>query len=148
MPDWFKKALIVGVIVLVLLPVLPKLMPKPASFERARAAFEAAGYEVSGYTVEQTGELEAVEHADMYVDDAEVGIYRYDSEGKIAKQVQYQQQGPGSAMAESMNLRVKFGAAPNPNKPFRAARNGKYMIVVTCADKQVINDLIGIFKSL
>ena len=148
MNEKLVKFLILAAVVVVLAPLAPRLMPKPASFERTKAAFEAAGYTVNDYNVTAPGQLEAVEQASMTVAGAWVDVYRYDGEGVIAKQIEYQKKDAGSAIVETWNLAQSLGAAPNRNRPSMAKRNGMYMIVATGDDKALLKELVGIFAGL
>jgi hypothetical protein len=148
MNDLIKKVLIALVVLVVLIPILPKILPKAPSFDRAKKAFEAAQFVVSDYSEHSNPGLDAVAGAFMNVGTARVELYRYDSEGKIALQLGYQQPDPGQAMVESWGLAESLGAAPNPNMPQSAVRNGKYMLVVHDYDEVLRQVIVGLFKKL
>jgi len=148
MGDTLKKVLIGAVVIVVLLPVLNKYRPRPASFERAQAAFAAANLSVYDYAEVAQPALEAVAQVTMHIDMARVDLYRFDSEGKIAKQLEYQKKDAGSQMVEAWNIAQSLGAAPDRNKPTQAARNGKFMIVATGEDEELLKSIVRIFKSL
>ena len=141
---WF----VVVVVVLVAAPFVPRLLPKPATPERARQAFEQAGLTVEQYQQAATPSLEAVAQTTMLVNGVRGGIYVYDNEGTIAKQLEYQKAGNERDAFGLVNLAQNLGAAPNRNLPSKAARNGKLMIVARGEDKQTIDRVIDLFTAL
>jgi len=143
-----KKIIIAIVIVLVLLPIVPKLLPKPLTFEQVETAFKEGGYAVSGVRVESRPFLKAVEQVNMIVDGAQVSIYRFDNEGEIATQLEYQKTDSGSAMVEAWNLSESLGAAKPKSKPVSAGRNGLFMITVASDNADLRNKLVAVFKAL
>lgn len=143
------KFIIIIAVVIVLAPFVMRLLPEPITFERAKAAFEAAGLNVSEYHVVDVPQLDAVGQASLLIGSINVQIYRYDNEGKIATQYGYQQQDPGTAIVETWGLAESLGAKPAREKPtFQAARNGKFMLVASGYDKATIKKIINIFNQL
>lgn len=150
--DTIKKVLIGVVVLVVLLPLLPKLinlLPDPVSFDRIEPAFTAAGLAVSDVTeTSSAAGLGAEEAMSMVVNGANVSVYRFADEGKIAAQLEYQKPDAGSAMVEAWNIGASLGAAPPKNKPSSAGRNGMFMIVSTGDDKALNQRIVQIFKAL
>ena len=143
-----KKIIIAIVAVVLLLPIIPKLLPKPVTFERAEAAFKEGGYAVSEVRVETAPMLGAVEQVSMIVDGAQVSIYRFADEGKVAIQLEYQKPDAGSAIVETWNLSESMGAAKPKNKPVSAGRNGLFMITAASDNAELRNKLVVLFKAL
>lgn len=148
MNDGLKKILIVVVAVLILVPVLPKILPKPMTFDRIKAGFEAAGLPVTDYAPLPYAGLEAVEQVGMYIGQIRVDVYHYDDEGKIAKQLEYQKKDAGTAIVETWNLAQSLGAAPSRNLPSLAARRGRFMAVATGPDEAMVKRVIEVFRKL
>lgn len=146
-----KAAIVIAVVVLAgpfVLPYIQQILPKAVTYERAQAAFTAAGMSVDSPHSVAPANLEAVEQMEMYVNGMLVDIYRYDNEGKIAKNVEYQKTDPGTAMVEMFNLAQSIGAAPSKNAPLFADRNGMFMIVATGPDKETLRRIVQVFTSL
>lgn len=143
-----KKALFFIIAVLVILPILPHIIPKPASIERLVETLKAAGCQVTDPEQAQNPMLEAANQWTMSVDDARVDLYRFDDEGKIAKQFEYQKKDVGSAIVEAWNLGQALGAAPDANVPTYPARNGRYLLVVTTPDKELAIRIVQLFSEL
>jgi len=143
-----RKVVIAIVVVVVLIPIIPRLLPKPVTFERAEAVFKEGGYAVSEVRVETAPMLGAVEQVSMIVDGAQVSIYRFDSEGKVAIQLEYQKPDAGTAIVETWNLSESLGAAKPKNKPVAAGRNGLFMITATSDNTELRNKLVVLFKAL
>lgn len=143
-----KNVIIVIVVLILLLPVIAVLRPKPVTFERAVQAFEAQGMAVEYPEPVTPPELEAVEHMRMYVDGADVDLYRYDDEGKIMKQLEYQRPDSGTAVVEAMGIGASLGAAPSRNVPVSAQRNGMWMIVVKSPDGALRQRVVTVFSGL
>ncbi len=148
MSDALKKFLIIALLALILFPLIPRLLPKPASFERAKAAFEEAGFTVSDYQVLPHPQMEAGAQASMKIESAFLHIYRYDSEGKIRKHMEYQKKDAGTAIVESWNLAQSLGAAPKKQIPSIAVRNGKYMLIAHGQDKALLDKIGELFRKL
>jgi hypothetical protein len=142
------KFVVLVVVVLAAIPFIPKLLPKPASFERAVAAFQAANLEVTDYAEPQPPGLESIAQASMVVNGARVDIYLYDDEGRIVRNVEFRKKDAGSAIVETWNLAQSLGAAPSKNRPEASGRNGMFMIVATGDDQALLNEIVRIFKSL
>ena len=145
--DLLKKGIVLAVVIVVGAPFAVKLWPKPASFERALAAFEGAGMMVDVQSTENRA-LEATEGWLLNVDGIRVELLRYESEGKIAKQLEYQKKDAGTAIVETMNIAQSLGAAQHVQTPSEAARNGKYMIVATGHDKDKLHAIVALFRGL
>lgn len=146
-----KKVAIVVVAALLLLPVLPRLMPKPITLERIEETFKKAGLAVEQAREIPNPELEAIEQFSFVIGGAMTEIYHFDDEGKIAKQQSYQQ---GVATSESMSvlglsdLAASVGAAKPKNKPVTVERNGKYLIVITSEDRPLRSRIAEAFRKL
>jgi len=146
-----KKIAIAGVLVLLALPILPRLIPAGKTLDRFQAAFEEGGYAVERASVSTTPQLEAIGQLSMTVDGAHVEIYHFDDEGKIAKQMEFQKPGPGSAQVDAFGLSelaAAVGAAKPKNKPVTVARNGKFLLVVTSEDDALRARIKATFSSL
>jgi len=143
-----KKLLILAVVVIVLLPVITKMMPKAITVERFEAALTAAGLAPQGVQRVEPPNLEAVEQHFLSVNSDSIELYRYDDRGKIAKQVEFQKKDAGSVMVEAWNLSEKLGAAKPASTPSSAARNGMSMVVITSEDAALRQQVISLFKSL
>ncbi len=141
---WF----VVVLVVLLVAPFVPRFLPKPATPERALQAFEQAGLVVENYEPVATPSLEATAQTSMTVNGVSVSIYEFDNEGTIAKQLEYQKAGKERNAMGMVNLAQSLGAAPDRNKPSKAARNGKVMVVATGDDQQTIDRVIELFRSL
>jgi hypothetical protein len=144
MDSGIKKLLIVVVLVLILIPVVPRLLPKPLTFERFQEAFLDAGLNVEQFRP-VTPSLEAVEQVSAVINGAQVEIYRYDNEGKIVRYLEYQKKDPGAAMVESWGLAQSLGAAVPQELPSRSARKRMYMIVATGPDQAVLIAIVTAF---
>jgi len=144
--DAVKKLLAVVVIAFIAFPVVVKYWPKPASPERAKAAFEAAGMTVEDYAPTDSPGLGAIDGANMTVDGIMVTIYHFDNEGKIATQIEYQKKDAGTAIVETFNLAQQLGAAQPKQTPSAAARRGMYMIVATGEDEGAVQRIVDIYR--
>lgn len=146
-----KKILIAAVVLIILVPVLPRLMrmmPEALTLDRVEPAFTAAGLAVSGVLKSPNPGLGAVEEMSMVVNGANVMIYRFDNEGKIAAQLEYQKPDAGSVMVEAWNISESLGAAKPKNKPCSAGRNGMFMITATSEDTATNAKIVQVFKGL
>ena len=141
-----KKIIALVIVMIVCLPLLPSLIPKARTIERVEAAYIEAGYTITDLRAAAAGNRESAESWTFRVDGYRVEVFRYDSEGKIAKHVGNLQQDVGSAFAASMNLREQFGAAPDPNLPSVALRKGKWMVHVVGEDRARCQALANILK--
>ena len=144
-----KKALIAIIALLVLLPVILRLLPKPFTFDRFQAALKSAGFVVDNASKVDTATIPgAVEQFSMVVNGAQVDVYRFEDEGKIATQLEYNKPDPGQVIVESWHLAEAMGAAKNPNKPVLAARNRMFMLLVTHEDNDLRERIGRVFKSM
>ena len=148
MSDTLKKILFWGLVALLLLPVVNKFRPRAVTFERAQAAFVAAGMTITEYQERARSSLESIAEVSMYVDTASVSIYQYDHEGKIATQLAYQKDDPGAAIVESWGLAQALGAAESKNIPQRSLRNGKFMLIARGYDEALLARIVSVFKGL
>ena len=142
-----RKVVIVAVIVL-LIPLIARMMPEAVTFERAQAAMENCGLEVSGVNRTPTSTYGAIEMMTMDVGGAGVEIYLFDNEGKIVKQLEFEKPDSGSVIVETWNLSESLGAAKPKRLPRKAARNGMFMIAVTCENRDLRARLIDAFQAL
>lgn len=142
------KGFIFIVVIAIAAPFLKELLPKPVTFERAVAAFKAAGFDVEDYAEREYPELDSVAQANMSIKNAIVGIYQYDDEGKIVRNLEYRKKDAGTAIVEAWGLAQSLGAAPSKNKPEFSARNGMFMIIATGDDEELLKRIVQIFKSL
>jgi len=143
-----QKIVVVLVLILVLIPVIAALKPKPITLERARTVFEENGLIVESAEEATAPQIQAVEQFTLHVNGARVEIYRYDDEGKIAKNYEYQKTDAGTAIVESMGIADSLGAAAPRSTKSDAARKRKYLVVVTTNDDALRATVIRLFKSL
>lgn len=146
--DAIKKLAIIALLVFISFPFVVRYWPKPASPDRAKLAFEAAGMTVEDYATTDNPGLGGDYGANMVVDGAMVTVYHFANEGKIATQFEYQKKDVGTAIVESMNLAQQLGAAQTKQMPSAAARNGMYMIVATGPDDALVKRIASIFGGL
>lgn len=150
-----KAKLVLGVVAaIVLIPlagvVYPKileLLPEPLTFDRVEEALDAAYWVTDAAEVDPPG-LDAVAHRFMRVDGYLVNLYRYKSEGKIAKQLEFQRPDAGSVVVEAWNLSERLGAAKSRNIPTSAGRNGMFMVTVQSENSEFRRAVVALFKSL
>lgn len=143
-----RNVIITIVVLILLLPVIVLILPKAITLDRTVKTFEDAGLVVEyPETVTPPG-LQAVEQYRMYVNGADVNMYRYDDEGKIMKNLEYQRPDTGTAVVEAMGIGAALGAAPNRNKPVSAQRNGMWMVTVTSEDGALRQRVVKIFAGL
>ncbi len=144
-----KKALIAVVVIVVLLPVVQRFLPKGFSYERFQAALETAAFEVTdAHRVDKPAVPGAVEQFSMLVNGAQVDVYRFDDEGKIATQLEYQKPDAGSVIVENWGLAESLGAAKPKNKPVLPLRRGMFMCLVTHEDKTLRERIGRVFSSM
>lgn len=150
--DTLKKLALALLAAFLLLPVLPtilhKLAPTPVTFERAEAAFTAAGMSVDNVTPIEPAQLEAVAQVAMYVNGVVVTIYKYDNEGHIVKQMEYQKPDSGSAAVEAMGIAQSLGARVQHQVPLTVTRNGIFMLIATSEDKDLNRRIAKVFEGL
>jgi len=143
-----KKIVIAGVALLLLLPIIQRFWPKPFTFERFQAALEHAAL-----TVENAGKVGApsiqgaVEQFSMLVNGAQVDVYRFEDEGKIATQLEYNKTDAGTAIVETWNLSESLGAAKPKNKPVLVRRNRMFLLIVSHEDKTLRERIAKVFDS-
>ncbi len=146
------RKMLIGVVVLLLLfpliPIIKPFLPKAVTFDRAKDAFNAAGLTVESFNLITPGGLGSVESASMSVKGAYVSIYHFDGEGKIALQLAYQKDDPGTAIVASWGLAESLGAAKSKNIPSNAVRNGKFMLTVASEDRALRQQVVRVFKKL
>ena len=143
-----KKVLIAAVVLILALPILPLIIPKPVTFERIQAALAAQGLSVTDVREVTRPQNQAVAEVAMSVNGAPVHMYLYDHQGKIAKQLEFQKPDPGSQIVATWNLSESLGAAKPKNKPLSAVRNGMFMLTVESEDKALRDRIVRIFKGL
>jgi len=143
-----RKVIVALVAILLLLPIIVALRPKPITLERAQQVFEANGMFVEDAHAVNPPGIQSVEQFSMFVDSARVDIYRYDDEGKVAKNFEYQKTDVGTAMVENMNLAQQLGAAPPRRMKSDAARKRMYLIVVADNNDALRGTIIKAFKSM
>jgi hypothetical protein len=90
----------------------------------------------------------AVEQFSMVVNGAQVDVYRFEDEGKIATQLEYQKPDAGSAIVETWNLSESLGAAKPKNKPVLALRNGMFLCTIAHEDKELRGRIGKVFSSM
>lgn len=146
--DEIKKVAVVALLAFFAFPFVVKYWPKPPSFERAREAFEKAGWTVEDYTPDASLNLGAESSVLMRVNGVRVEIYHFTDEGKIATQLEYQKKDVGTAIVETWNLAESLGAAKPANLPSQAARNGMFMIVATGENKDALHEVVKVFQGL
>jgi hypothetical protein len=142
-----KKVAIAVVVLLILLPVLPKLIPNPLTMESVTSSLKAKGFSVTDDR-KVTPQNGAIDQMTMTINGAMVELYQFDDEGKIAVQMEYNKTDAGTAIVETWNLSETLGAAKSKNKPCQPARNGMFMIVVTSDDKSVNARIASAFEKL
>ena len=144
-----KKAVLAVVGIILLLPIAQRLIPKPVTFDRVEAALNSAEFLVTDVRkVDRPTLPGAIEQVSMVVNGAAVEVYRFEEEGKIVTQLEYQKPDAGSAIVETWNLSEALGAAKPKNKPLLPLRNGMFLMTITHEDK-ALRDRIGkVFRSL
>ncbi len=142
-----KKVIMLAVVVLIAIPIVPHLIPKPITFERIKGAFEAANLPVQEYMEAPQPGLEAAAEASMMIGSVRVNIYQFDDVGVQARQFEYQKKDPGQAIVETWGLAQSLGAAVPKQTPSLAAQRRSFMIVATGEDKALLNRIIEVFKS-
>jgi len=146
--DAIKKVLIGLAIVIVLLPFLVKVLPKPMSFERVEKGLRAAGFAVENVAPVPNPMLDATEQITMTVNGCRVDVYRYKDEGKIRKQFEFQREDPGAKIVESWGLADALGAAkPNPVKT-SVARHAMFMLTVASESEDLRMRVLQAFLDL
>jgi hypothetical protein len=142
-----KKIAIAAVVLLILLPVLPKLIPNPLTMESVESSLKAKGFSIAD-AQKVSPQNGAIDEMTMTIDGAMVELYQFDDEGRIAVQMENNKTDAGTAIVETWNLSEQLGAAKSKNKPCRPARNGMFMIVVTSDDKSVNARIASAFEKL
>ena len=141
------KIIVWIVVILLLFPVIVALRPKPMTFDRIQKGFATQGLTATDVH-ESNPSLESIAQLTMTIEGATVDIYQFDDEGKIAKQLAYQQPDPGQAMVEASGLRQALGAAPLSPIKTDATRRGMFMLTVSGESGEVRARVIKAFKSL
>ena len=118
-----KKVLIAIVVLVLAIPILPLIIPKPVTFERIQAALAGQGLAVTDVNEVTLPQNQAVAEVAMSLNGAPVHIYLYDHEGKIAKQLEFQKPDAGSQIVATWNLSESLGAAKPKNKPLSVAKH-------------------------
>ena len=139
------KPLLIIVAVIVLLPVAATLRPRPLTPEGVRAGFAARGMAVEDYRAMVPPQLDAVEHVTMRVDGARVNLYRFDNEGKIARNYEHQKGGGGGGAL--VQLGMQLGAA-QPTSFTEAARKRRLLITVTSDDRELNRRVVQVFQAM
>ncbi len=143
-----KKFIIIAVITVALMPVISKYRPRAVTFERAKTAFEDDGLTIADYRTTASMMLDSIAQVSFHADSAQVSIYQYDGEGKIAVQMGYQQQDPGAAIVAGWGLAQSLGAAQQEVMPESHERNGMFMIIVRDYNDALRKRIIGVFRGL
>lgn len=147
MNDTVKKLIIGACIIVVAFPALMAIIPKAKTTDTFVNAFKKR-WTVEEVTQVRPPGLQAVEHVSMRINGALVDLYRYDDEGKIAKQYEYQKPGAGDGIAQSMGIAAALGASTKPPPAFVAGRNGKFMIVTSGLEKPQLQEIVRAFESM
>lgn len=150
--DTLKKLGIAALVLFLCVPMMPKILntlsPKPLTFTRVEEALRARGMSVDQVTKIEPPQLESVAQVGMYVNGANVALYKYDSEGKIVKQLEYQKPDSGTVAVEAMGIAQSLGARVRHQMPLTATRNGMMMLVVASDDKGLNLQIAKIFEGL
>ena len=146
-----KKVLFIILALFILFPLLPTikraLTPVPVTLERFHNAL-AARFTVEGYDLVEPAQMEAVEQANLYVSGASVSIFRYNAEGKIVKQMEYNKPDSGSIAVEAMGIAQSLGAKVAHQTPTIVTRNGMFMLIVSSEDKALNTQIARVFEAL
>jgi len=138
-----RKVLITVIALVVVSPVVLHFIPKSFDVERFQAALKAAGFVVEDVRKSDTVAVPgAVEAYSMTVNGAQVDLFRFDNEGKIATQYEYNKPDKGMAIAQSTGLLNAMGLSAPKTKPILALRNGMYLALISHEDK-TLNQRIG-----
>jgi hypothetical protein len=147
-----KKIAIAIVVALVLLPIVPRLLPKALTMERIQEGFEKSpNLTVERVDVVPTPQLEAIEQLSMTISGSDVQVYHFDDVGKVAVQEQYQLPGPGTVETTALglsDLAASLGAAKPKNKPTEVARRGMFLIVIIGDDRATNTRIKTVFEML
>lgn len=146
-----RKAIgwVIGIMVLVpVIAVIRPYLPKAVTFERVEQAYNDAGFWVTEVTRVEPPTLDSVAQLSLRVEGYPVNVYQFDSEGPIAKQLEFQKPDAGSVVVEAWNLSERLGAAKPKNIPTSAARNGMFMLTVQSEDAGLRRRVVEIFKGL
>ena len=138
-----RRVLITVVALVVVSPVVLYFIPKSFDVEQFQAALKAAHFEIADFRKSDAIAVPgAVESYSMTVNGAQVELYRFDNEGKIATQYEYNKPDKGMAIAQSTGILNALGmSAPKP-KPVLALRNGMWLALISHEDK-TLNQRIG-----
>ncbi|HPO14021.1 MAG TPA: hypothetical protein PLI09_11290 [Candidatus Hydrogenedentes bacterium] len=147
MNEGVKKVLIFIVVMVVVIPLIPMILPKPMTFDRIKTGLEAK-FTLDDYNEAAQPMLQSIAQVNMYIDSAQVSILQYDDEGKIVKQREYQKKDAGQAIVETWGLAQSLGAAIPKETPSLCDRRGMFLIIATGPDKELLKRIIDTFKSL
>ena len=146
-----KKVLLIVLALFILFPFLPAirraLTPVPLTIERFHNAL-AARFSVDAFDIVEPAQMEAVEQANLYVSGASVSIFRYNAEGKIVKQMEFNKPDSGSIAVEAMGIAQSLGAKVAHQTPTIVTRNGMFMLIVSSEDKALNSQIAQVFESL
>jgi hypothetical protein len=142
------------VLILAAAPFLLKLLPEALTMDTIRSGFEASGYTVMDFTQASAPQLEAVEQANFTLTPPAAGasplhvsVYRFDHEGKLKKQYEFNRPDAAHGVAQAFVQTSGLGPTRQPT-PVDAAINGRWLMVVTGADKASVQAAAAQFKSL
>ena len=150
------KVVVLIVVLLALAPVVLNLLPEALTLDSARAGFEKAGYTVHEFSPAASPQLEAVEQVNCTLsapgvspDDGPIHatLYRFDNEGKLKKQYEYNKPDSGQGMAQAFVQTSGLGQTRQPT-PVAVGANGMWLIVVSGADKQAVRAVAHTFETL
>lgn len=138
-----RRVLVTVIALVIVSPVVLYFIPQSFDMERFQASLKAAGFVVEDFRKSDTTAVPgAVESYSMTVNGAQVDIYRFDNEGKIATQYEYNKPDKGMAIAQSTGLLNAMGLAAPKTRPILALRNGMYLALISHEDK-TLNQRIG-----
>ncbi|HOZ47421.1 MAG TPA: hypothetical protein PLO37_13750 [Candidatus Hydrogenedentes bacterium] len=132
-----RNVIIAIVVILLLVPLIPKLMPKKLSIQRIEYGLQAQGFAVGSIEEVKRPENEAAQQWNMTVNGQKTSAFFYTDVGAIAKQHEYHKKDAGTAIVETWNLAQSLGAAPNRNIPEFVARNNMWLFIVRSPDKEL-----------
>jgi len=141
-----KKAILIVVIVIALLPLIVHLKPKPFDPEAFLKAVGADGFQLTHVTDRDHPDLGSIRQITFQVNGDFVNLYHFDDPGKLNVQMTMQQPDPEESFVKKMHLRKALGAAPDPNKKVTVVRNGMWMLVIMSDNEPMTNDVVKEFK--
>lgn len=143
-----KKLLGVIIVLLVLLPLIPRLIPQEKTFDTFQAAMEKKGFSIANVKEIKPPQQGAIAERELTINDIRVEFFRFDDEGKIATQYEYNKPDAGSAIVEAWNLSEKLGAAKPAERSYYPARNGMLLLIVYTEDKALRMQIVKAFESI